>query len=82
MVATGSVAAPTREHGSLGNLGPQGHVLLGVLQEIHKLHNLDLGLFTAGNVPGNTGMSASTPNHNYPFSSNQWRALVSRGLHT
>ena len=41
----------TCEHGSLGNLGTERHVLLGVLQEIHELHDLNLGLLTAGNVP-------------------------------
>ena len=67
MVATGGVVALTCQHGSLGNLGAQRHVLLGVFQEIHKLHNLDLGLLTTSNVPENTCMSTSKSNHTNHF---------------
>lgn len=36
--------------GHLWNLGPKILVLLRILQEIHKLHDLQLGLFAAGHI--------------------------------
>lgn len=36
---------------TLRNLGAQVNVLLGVLQEVDKLHDFDLGLLAASNVP-------------------------------
>ena len=43
--------ALTCEDGALGDLGPEVEVLLRVLEEVDKLHDLNLGLLTACHVP-------------------------------
>lgn len=47
-----SCAWRSSQHGTFGNLCSQFHVLLGVLKEVDKLHDFQLGFLTPSNIPG------------------------------